>query len=528
MNITDERFIQEVTHGLNSSLDIEQALFSAFNSLKKFFPLDLTHMFIYDMSRDTFRYLALATGKRGFLIDELIQISSRAKDELRGYTAGSVHIYNKSGSIMIQEIFDHFLKNTRNPLIGADEEFSSLGIVLDIGLSMAGGFSMVVRGPDRYDEGHKPKLRLLEGVLTGAVLNLLHHRNIVCQNEMLIREKDVLRKRLGHVGTHQIIGAESGLKEVMALVRYVAPTATPVLITGETGVGKELVAHAIHQESTRSAGPFICVNCGAIPESLIDSELFGHEKGAFTGAVSQKRGYFEQANGGTIFLDEIGELPLSSQVRFLRVLQAMEFQRVGGQRSITVDVRVIAATNRNLLSMVRAQQFREDLWFRLNVFPIKVPPLRERPGDIPAMARYFVREKAQDMNLPIRPDIDGLSMAALREYDWPGNIRELQNVIERALIVSKDGALSFPDLAPGPGPAAPAPENETAVFPTLDQTIVRHIEKALTVCGGRVDGRDGAARLLGINPSTLRGKMRKHGIRTLKTVRVGRDDERFA
>ena len=524
MHVTDDRFIQEATHCLYSSLDIEHALFETFNYLKQFFPLDLTHMFIYDVSRDTFRYLALATEKRGVLIDELVQISSRAKTEISENAMGSVHVYTKSQSNMLQEVFTHFTLNTRNPLIAEHEEFSALGIVLDIGMPLIGGYSLVARGTNRYGEEHKKKLKLLGGALTGSVLNLLHHRNIVCQNERLIREKDELQKRLGHVKAHQIIGAESGLKEVMALVRYVAPTSSPVLITGETGVGKELIAHAIHQESGRNTGPFICINCGAIPESLIDSELFGHEKGAFTGAVGLKRGYFEQANGGTIFLDEIGELPLASQVKFLRVLQAMEFQRVGGSRPISVDVRVIAATNRNLLSMVRDHQFREDLWFRLNVFPIRVPPLRDRREDIPAMARYFSQQKAREMNLANQPEIPHDALAQFENYDWPGNIRELQNVIERALIVSKGKALTFPNLImEDPKPAPAMYKEETPPLLTMDDMTARHIKQALTLSCGRIDGKDGAARILGMNPSTLRGRMRKYGIRTIKTVQVGDD-----
>lgn len=521
MQITDDQFIQEATHCLYSSLDIEHTLFETFNYLKQYFPLDLTHMFIYDVARDTFRYLALATEKRGVLIDELIQISSRAKSEISENAMGSVHVYTKSESNMLQEVFTHFTLNTRNPLISEHEEFSALGIVLDIGMSLIGGYSLVARGTNQYDENHKQKLRLLGGALTGSVLNLLHHRNIVCQNERLTREKDELQKRLGHVKAHQIIGAESGLKDVMALVRYVGPTSSPVLITGETGVGKELIAHAIHQESSRNTGPFICINCGAIPESLIDSELFGHEKGAFTGAVGLKRGYFEQANGGTIFLDEIGELPLTSQVKFLRVLQAMEFQRVGGNRPISVDVRVIAATNRNLLSMVRDHQFREDLWFRLNVFPIRVPPLRDRREDIPAMARYFTQQKAREMNLASQPEIPHNELAQFENYDWPGNIRELQNIIERALIVSKGKALTFPNLSmEDTKPETVIHKSEAQHFRTMDDMTIQHIKQALTLCGGRIDGKDGAAFILGMNPSTLRGRMRKYGIRTLKTIHV--------
>jgi transcriptional regulator with GAF, ATPase, and Fis domain len=518
--LSDEQFIQEATQCLYSDLNIENALFSAFNYLKKYFPLDLTHMFIYDMSRDALRYLALATEKRGVLIDETIRISSRAKEEFQGYTAGGVYTYSKSGSVLIQEIFGHFQRNTRRPLIRDDEEFSSLGIVLDIGMYLVGGYSMVALGENRYGEEHKRKLKLLGGVLTGSVLNLLHHREIVSQNERLTREKDLLRKRLGHGNVHEIIGADSGMRDVTALVRHVAGTPSPVLITGETGVGKELIANLIHRESGRK-GPFICVNCGAIPETLIDSELFGHEKGAFTGAIDLKRGYFEQADGGTIFLDEVGELPLASQVRFLRVIQSMEFQRVGGQRPISVDVRIIAATNRNLLTMARDNRFREDLWFRLSVFPIKIPPLRDRREDIPEMALHFVTQKARELNLGVRPAISKKAMEQLVAYDWPGNIRELQNVIERALIVSNGEALRFPNLAAETArTGTAATEKGIPKIPTMDEMTVNLINQALTLCGGRINGKDGAARMLGMNPSTLRGRMRKYGIKTERIVRL--------
>lgn len=519
--MNDDQFIREATHCLNSSLDIESALFATFNYLKKVFPLDLAHMFIYDMAQDTFRYLALATEKRGILIDELIRISSRAKKEIRGHSMGSVHIYTKSQSDMIQEIFTHFRVNTRNPLLGEHEEFSALGIVLDIGLPLCGGFAMVAKGNHRYNDEHKKRLKLLNGALTGSVLNLLNHRNIVCQNERLAREKDELQKRLGHVKRHQVIGADSGLKEVMELVRYVGPTSSPVLISGETGVGKELIAHVIHQESGRNQGPFICINCGAIPESLIESELFGYEKGAFTGAVALKRGYFEQASGGTIFLDEIGELPLASQVKFLRVLQVMEFQRVGGDRPVSVDVRVIAATNRNLLTMVQKRQFREDLWFRLNVFPIRIPPLRDRKQDIPVLADYFSKRKASEMNLPPLPGLTSDAHAQLMAYSWPGNIRELQNIIERALIVGKGKTLTFPNLNESTErPVFQEDQVDPTSFPTMDDMTIRHIKQALILSQGRIDGKDGAARLLGMNPSTLRGRMRKYNIKTTKMVQV--------
>ncbi len=222
----------------------------------------------------------------------------------------------------------------------------------------------------------------------------------------------------------------------MHKVRQVATINSPVLLLGETGVGKDVIANAIHYSSTRSGNPIITVNCGAIPESLIDSELFGHEKGAFTGAISQRRGRFERADSGTIFLDEIGELPLQVQVKLLRVLQNREFERVGGTETIRPDIRIIAATNRNLEQMVNEKKFREDLWFRLNVFPIYVPPLRARKEDIPELAHHFVEIKSVELKLPAFPKISSKAMGLLTSYDWPGNVRELQNVVERELILN--------------------------------------------------------------------------------------------
>jgi transcriptional regulator with GAF, ATPase, and Fis domain len=285
-----------------------------------------------------------------------------------------------------------------------------------------------------------------------------------------------------------------------------------VLLMGETGVGKDVVAHAIHYSSSRKNGPLVQVNCGAIPETLIDSELFGHEKGAFTGALSQKRGRFERAHRGSIFLDEIGELPLSSQLRFLRVMQDKKIERVGGDETIPLDIRVIAATNRNLEEMVKEGKFREDLWFRLNVFPIRIPPLRERRIDIPALLHHFINIKTKELKLETIPTISSGCIDYLMQYDWPGNVRELQNVIERALILNPGGPLNFDHLD--------APRLHRAVdvcagsehIEKLDDAIARHIRLALKRTNGRIHGSGGAAELLGVNPSTLRSRMKKLGI----------------
>lgn len=259
------------------------------------------------------------------------------------------------------------------------------------------------------------------------------------------------------------------------------------------------------------------VNCGAIPETLIDSELFGHEKGAFTGALFQKRGRFERANKGTIFLDEIGELPFQVQVRLLRVLQSKEIERVGGVKTIPLDIRIIAATNRDLKDMVKRHQFREDLWFRLNVLPIWIPPLRDRRSDIPALLQHFINMKSKELKLSAIPALSPGAIEPLMEYHWPGNIRELQNVVERALILNPKGHLTFQNLNLSQQQEQQAlsdVERENNASPLiLDEVVSRHIRKVLSKTKGKVHGHDGAAELLGINPSTLRNRMSKLGIK---------------
>lgn len=342
-------------------------------------------------------------------------------------------------------------------------------------------------------------------------------RELAVLREAAEAERQSLLARLGRKSLgHTIVGADGGLKHVMERVELVARSDVPVLLLGETGTGKELIARTIHLRSPRAKAPFLRVNCGAIPPELVDSQLFGHEKGSFTGAVETHQGWFERADGGTLFLDEIGELPLDAQVRLLQVLQDGTFERVGGRHPITVDVRIIAATHRNLQEMVRAGRFREDLWYRLAVFPIFLPPLRDRPEDIPALARHFAERAAVRFNLPLQlPTEEDIRL--LMSYDWPGNIRELAAVIDRAAILGDGRGLQVAKaLGIGTSPGATDHQKENfqdEAFPTLEEVNRRHIEEALRRCAGRIEGPKGAAALLGINPHTLRSRMRKLGIR---------------
>ena len=306
---------------------------------------------------------------------------------------------------------------------------------------------------------------------------------------------------------NELIGYDRGLSEVWSALRMVAPTDAAVLIHGETGTGKELVARAIHAESHRKRNPFIKVNCAAMPAGLLESELFGHERGAFTGALNQTTGRFQLADTGTLFLDEIGELPLELQPKLLRVLQEQEFERLGSPRTIRVDVRIVAATNQNLAQMVCEKKFRADLFYRLNVFPIATPPLRLRKQDIPLLVRHFVARSAERMRKEVESVPDDV-MQELVRHDWPGNVRELQNVIDRAVIVSSDGHLRLPSgsLEVVPRSSEPTPAR------TLAEAEREHILCALRSVRWVVGGKNGAAARLGLPRTTLLAKMQKLGI----------------
>ena len=314
-----------------------------------------------------------------------------------------------------------------------------------------------------------------------------------------------------------IVGENGGLRTVMTRVSQVAPTDAPVLLLGETGSGKEVIARAIHARSRRCAGPMVVVNCGALPPELIDSELFGHERGAFTGASQTRKGWFERADGGTLFLDEIGELPLQAQVRLLRVLQDGTLKRLGAQQTSHVDVRIIAATHRQLETMVSAGQFREDLWYRLNVFPIRLPALRERAEDLAALAEHLTARVVRRLGLPPL-SVTASDLALQRAHDWPGNVRELSALLERAAILGGGaqldlrGALGSVVRSPSKLPPALSSPAASDSVSSLDDAVRRHIERALALTGGKIEGVRGAAELLAINPHTLRARMRKLGI----------------
>ena len=357
-----------------------------------------------------------------------------------------------------------------------------------------------------------------------AIENALAYGQIAELKDRLAQEKVYLEDEIrSELKFEEIIGQSAALRSVLSQIETVAPTDSTVLIYGDTGTGKELVARALHNLSARGKNAFVKLNCAAIPTGLLESELFGHERGAFTGAIAQRIGRFELAHNGTVFLDEIGEIPLELQPKLLRVLQEREFERLGGTRTIRSDARLIAATNRDLRAMVSEQKFREDLFYRLNVFPIRVPPLRERTEDIPLLVRHFVQQFSRRMNKHI-DSIPSDTMSALVRYAWPGNVRELQNVIERAVILSPGPALkvSLADLKSRVEAVAqrvelPAPVANGSMQSMLDETERAQILRALDQSNGIVSGPDGAAARLGMKRSTLQFRMQKLGIRISRT-----------
>jgi transcriptional regulator with GAF, ATPase, and Fis domain len=391
------------------------------------------------------------------------------------------------------------------PLAG---EHGSYGVLL-----------VLARGGGRFTRQHLGLLTALQEPMSVALDNDSRLQELEALREAAEAERQSLLRRMGRSELGEtIVGEGSGLQQVMQRVDLVSRSEVPVLILGETGTGKELIARAIHNRSQRHSGPFLRVNCGAIPRELIDSQLFGHERGAFTGANEARQGWFERADMGTLFLDEIGELPLDAQVRFLRVLQDGYVERVGGAKSIRVDVRVIAATHRDLAGMVQKNTFREDLWYRIAVFPILLPPLRDRLEDIPALARHFAQRAAIRFGLaPVEPSEADIDL--LQGYAWPGNIRELGTVIDRAAILGNGDSLELAaalGLATPRGPYSESSESASTSLSspggriaTLNDAMRRHIEAALRATHGRVEGPRGAAKLLAINPHTLRARMRK-------------------
>jgi len=503
MLIDENEFFRQATLRICGNLDFEFAMQDCLIFLRSFMPGDRLQLNLYDRGLSALRTIAIATPTEANRLNSVLPLDDEGKKFLEDPGLPPVMIRNR---VLMDPV--------ARPIVQRTGRWNDSIMVMHLAIRQTklGNLVLFAEGLDRFSDEHLRLFSLLYEPFAIALSNSLRYDELNQLKEVMADDLRYLQSRLQHF-SGDLVGEDFGLKEVMEMVREVAPLDSPVLLQGETGVGKEIIANAIHGLSRRKNGPFIQVNCGAIPETLIDSELFGHEKGAFTGAISQKRGCFERADGGTIFLDEVGELPPQAQVRMLRVLQDKNIHRVGGASQIKVDIRIIAATHQNLHEMVKRRLFRDDLWFRLNVFPILIPPLRDRKEDIPALVNHFIEKRSKELQIPHVPRLAPGAMAPLMEYNWPGNVRELENVIERALILSKGRPLTFDHMV-WPNGTKEYGEATTRKddFAVLDQVMSKHIKHSLEITKGKIHGPSGAAQLLGLNPSTLRHRMRKLGI----------------
>ena len=507
----DPQFFAETTVRICGDLDIERSLARTFGYVRDRIPAHTLGLGFFDTRTMHIRVVALATADdavplwtdtaREIQITEVLARTMRTADSSDPW----VLVINRPFDLPDGEWLSVF-----NGLRTNSAMFMELGLRgEDVGVLLVGA-----SGLGRYTSEHARLLESVREPFAIAMSNARRYGELARLRDILADDHRALKTDVKRSLGSEVVGADFGLRDVMEQVRQVAASPSPALLLGETGTGKEVIANAIHMASPRRSGPMISMQCGAIPDTLLDSELFGHEKGAFTGAHERKRGRFERAHRGTLFLDEIGELRPEAQVKLLRVLQEHKLERVGGVETVEVDVRVIAATHRDLEQMVRDGRFREDLWYRLNVLPIRIPPLRLRREDISSLVHYFVDRKAKEMNLLQTPRVTSHDLARLEAYDWPGNVRELQNVVERALILSGGSRLEFSDLAPvvARRPNANTTRRSTTGLQSLDDAIASHIRAVLEYVDWRVAGPGGAAEVLRVNPSTLRSRMKKLGI----------------
>jgi len=512
MQINENEFFREATIRICGSLDVETFLYESFLYLRNYLPADSVFLTHYHPEKGEHSALARASTEGSSLLNLTVTIPP----DMRTYV-----VRPDKETPVVDRAEMH---PTARPWISKgllEKDASLLVLRLIIGGYIIGGVTFIAKQSGAFNKEHADLISQLREPFAIALSNSIRYQELLELKELLAEDNRFLHSELRQIAGEEIIGADFGLRGVMDMVRQVAPLSSPVMLSGETGTGKEVIAGAIHNLSTRKDGPFIVVNCGAIPENLVDSELFGHEKGAFTGALSRKRGRFERANGGTIFLDEVGELQPEAQVRLLRVLQEKEIDRVGGTEPIKVDIRVIAATHRDLKTMITEGKFRDDLYFRLNVFPIAIPSLQERKGDIPSLVHYFMQKKSREIGMREMPSLAQGALERLMAYPWPGNVRELENMVERALILSRGEPLSFNDFeTPFKSQHSFKQKTESILHSdtqdihslALDTIMSGHIRRVLDMTNGRVGGKQGAASLLNINPSTLRKKMRKLGI----------------
>jgi formate hydrogenlyase transcriptional activator len=502
------QLLLEVNNAVVSHLDLDQVFTAVSACLRRVIPHEGSSLLLYDSETGQYRVHVLLFGKNDSFVEE-----GRITDPRCAKSPAGVALTSRRAALFgEQELTELACDQPTAQRLLAEGVKSFCCVPLLSHDRALGTLNIGSVRPNAFSPDDVELLGQVAQQIAIAVDNGIAYRKIAELTEKLNSEKLYLEDEIRtEQNFDQIIGHSSALKQTLQQVEIVAPTESTVLIQGETGTGKELIARAIHNLSNRRARTFVKLNCAAIPTGLLESELFGHEKGAFTGAIAQKIGRFELAHGGTLFLDEVGDIPLELQSKFLRVLQEQEFERLGSTRTIRVDIRLVAATNRDLTSMVADKQFRSDLYYRLNVFPIVNPPLRDRQEDIDQLVRYFTQKFARRMNKRIET-IPTNTMAALSRYHWPGNIRELENFIERAVILSRGSNLEAPLTELKPRRGSPPPDDADRPSTTLEEAEREHIRQALHQANWLVGGPSGAAARLGMKRTTLQSKMAKLGI----------------
>ncbi len=528
-------FLIKAMQSLNSSLELPIVLENMFKFLRRYFPIEGVSLHKLIPEKSGIEPLFFISSKGIHEEIEFFVLPEKEVLSLAEYQKNPKPlIFNfeeLEADTLVKNLFLRFLTNTKPDL---------LVLHLATENEIVGHFVMFSRYNMCFDEKHLELFGLLTEILTSAMINIHHHSQLKKSREKLLEENTSLKRQ--YIENNTIIAKSNAMYKVIEMVEILAEKDVQILILGETGTGKEVLADYIVENSKRKDKVFLKVNCGAIPETLIDSELFGYEKGAFTGAYSTKKGYFEQANGGTLFLDEIGELSLQAQVRLLRILQFGLVERVGGTNSVPVDVRILAATNRNLENMLQQGTFREDLFYRLQAFPVKIPALRERKEDILLLLNHFTDKISNKLKIQ-RPKIDISKHEKILAYSWPGNVRELENLVERSIILNKSEEIDYSKYLPTdplwylenleakPHSSlkeiikscifeiqeesktnSPSFQNKDKQLESLDELMKKQIIKALEKCNGRISGKNGAAQLLKIKDITLRKRMEKLGI----------------
>ena len=520
--IFDDQFYKKAIDSICGNLDLDKALHRCLLFLRNYMPADQVSLHYHDLELGTIEDFAIARLDGARLLNRMT-VMPKAFRQL------FLDLLEWVNAMKDDSVFAMRFDNTREGIFGfdigvfgqgiADKDDSGAVIDLTIEGEVLGFLLVINKTGKKITDEHLSILSTLSELFAVTFSKNLQYRersrDKTRQNRRNSPATDIDFEALG------IIGADNGLKQTMEKAIMVAPLSSTVLLSGETGTGKEIIANAIMAMSKREKAPFVKVNCAAIPHSLMEAELFGHEKGAFTGAIAMKKGFFERAQGGTIFLDEIGELTTNAQTRLLRVLQEKEIERVGGSSTIPLDIRVIVATHRDLERMVKDGRFRQDLFFRIKVFPIDIPSLRHRKNDIFLLVRHFINKKSIEMKLESTPNLARGAVDSLLEYNWPGNVRELENLVERSLILTRGEPLSFKELETNNAIKGQRTNNCDGIdVYDLSEVISIHIRKVLKKCNGRISGEHGAARLLNINPSTLRTRMTKLGIPFGKTARM--------